>query len=119
MNVTLRDVFHNRERGESWLVLADETGQKGLPIFVGWWDAKFITMGLGKNTSRPMTFHFFANVLEAIGAELAEVRIIGIVDNTFRAVACIQTGGIEKEVDARPSDASVVMLRKTKAADPK
>ena len=33
--VTLHDVFHNPERGEAWLVLAEESGQHGLPIFVG------------------------------------------------------------------------------------
>jgi bifunctional DNase/RNase len=105
VDVTLRDVFHHQERGESWLVLADETGRKGLPIFVGSWDTKFITMGLRKGTPRPMTFHFFANVLTAIGTELVEVQVTEIVDNTFRAVACIQAGGVRKEVDARPSDA--------------
>lgn len=103
--VTLRDVFHNQERGESIILLADERGHHGLPIFVGWWDARFITMGLRKNCSRPMTFNFFANVLEAIEAELVEVQIVSIVGKTFRAVACIRAGGVEKWIDARPSDA--------------
>jgi bifunctional DNase/RNase len=103
--VTLRDVFHNSERGESWIVLADETGQKGLPIFVGSWDAKFIITGLNKKTSRPMTFHFFANVLEAIEADLVEVQVVAIVERTFRAVTRIRIGGVEKQIDARPSDA--------------
>ncbi len=105
ITVTLRDVFHNRERGESIILLADEKGQHGLQIFVGWWDARFITMGLRKDTSRPMTFHFFANVLQAIEAELVEVQIVAIVDKTFRAVVCIRADGVEKRIDARPSDA--------------
>ncbi len=99
------DVFQNPDRGESWIILADETGQNGLPIFVGSWDARFITLGLRKKTRRPMTFHFFANVLKAIEAELVEVQIVAIVERTFRAVACIRAGGVEKQIDARPSDA--------------
>ncbi len=96
--VTLRDVFHNRERGESIILLADEKEHHGLSIFVGSWDARFIKIGLRKNTPRPMTFHFFANVLEAIEAELVEVQIVAIVDKTFRAVACIRAGGVEKRM---------------------
>ncbi len=105
IKVTLGDVFHNHERGESWLVLADETGKNGLPIFIGSWDVKFITLGLRKGNPRPLTFNFFANVLEAIGAELAKVQIVGLVNNTFTAVACVRSGGLETRVDARPSDA--------------
>jgi bifunctional DNase/RNase len=105
ITVTLRDVFFNGERGEAWLVLADETGRRGLPIFVGSWDARVIALGLRKNNPRPFTFNFFANVLEAVGAELAKVQVIGLVDNIFRAVACIRAGGSEHRIDARPSDA--------------
>jgi bifunctional DNase/RNase len=105
ITVTLRNVFSNGQRGESWLVLADETGQRGLPIFVGSWDVKLIVLGLRKDNPRPLTFNFFASILEAVGAELAEVQVNGLVDKTFRAVACIRAGGSEHRVDARPSDA--------------
>ncbi len=102
---TLCNVFHNPERGESWVVLADETGQNGLPIFVGLWDARFISLGLRRNNPRPFTFNFFASILEAVEAELVQVQIVGLVDNTFRAVACVRAAGVERQVDARPSDA--------------
>jgi hypothetical protein len=42
ITVTLRDVFFNGARGEAWLVLADQTGRRGQPIFVGSWDARVI-----------------------------------------------------------------------------
>ncbi len=118
--VTLCDVFHNPERGESWVVLADETGQNGLPIFVGSWDARFISLGLRRENPRPFTFNFFANVLEAVGAELVQVQIVGLIDNTFRAVACVRAGGVERQVNARPSDAvalAAVMGRPIYVAD--
>jgi bifunctional DNase/RNase len=105
ITVTLCNVFSNGERGESWLVLADDTGRRGLPIFVGSWDVRLIVLGLRKDNPRPLTFNFFASILEAVGAELAEVQVNGLVDETFRAVACIRAGGSEHRVDARPSDA--------------
>ncbi len=36
---------------------------------------------------------------------MAEVQIVGLVNNTFTAVACVRSGALEKRVDARPSDA--------------
>jgi uncharacterized protein len=105
IKVTLHNAFFDGKRGEAWLVLADETGRRGLVIFVGSWDAKIIAFGLRKETPRPLTFHFFASILQAVGAELVEVQVVGLVDRTFQAVACIRSGGSEHRVDARPSDA--------------
>jgi uncharacterized protein len=105
ITVTLRDVFFNAQRGEAVLVLADETGQRGLSIFIGSWDSRMIAVGLRKDNPRPFTFNFFASILQAVGAELAEVQVMDLVGNTFRAVACIRAGGSEHRVDARPSDA--------------
>jgi uncharacterized protein len=108
--VKLHGLFFNRDRGEAWLVLADQAGRIGLTIFVGSWDVRLITLGLRKNTPRPMTYHFFANVLEAIGAELVEVCVTDLVNNTFRAEARIRAGTTEHRVDARPSDAIALAM---------
>ena len=103
--VTLRDVFFSSQRGEAVLVLADETGRRGLPIFVGSWDSRMIAVGLRKDNPRPFTFNFFASILQAIRAELTKVQVTDLVGNTFHAVACIRAGRSEHQVDARPSDA--------------
>jgi bifunctional DNase/RNase len=103
--VTLRDIFFHPERGEAWWVLADETGQHGLSFFVGSGDPRLIAFGFRKNNPRPLTFNFFAQILDVIGAELTEVRVVDLVANTFRAEAHIRVGGSEHRVDARPSDA--------------
>ena len=105
ITVTLYNVFSNAERGEAWLVLADETERQGLPIFVGSSDLKLIALEFRKKSPRPLTFSFFASILEAVRAELLEVQVVDLVDNTFRAVACIRAGGSEHRIDARPSDA--------------
>ena len=105
ITVTLYNVFSNAERGEAWLVLADETGRHGLPIFVGSSDLKLIALELRKRSPRPLTFSFFASILEAVRAELVEVQVVDMVGNTYRAVACIRADGPEYRIDARPSDA--------------
>ncbi len=103
--VKLLDIFHDSARGESWLVLADDSATRGLAIFIGSWDAKFISLALRKDNPRPLTFNFFANVLREIGADLTQVQIVELVNNSFRSVACVTNGGVEKRIDVRPSDA--------------
>jgi bifunctional DNase/RNase len=108
--VTLYNVFSDAERGEAWLVLAEESGARGLPIFVGS-DLKLVVMELFRKkphplkNPRPLTYSFFASILTAVGAELIEVQVLELVHNTFRAVAVVRAGGSEYRIDARPSDA--------------
>jgi bifunctional DNase/RNase len=57
-----------------------------------------------------MTFKFMASLLEATGAELDEVRVEALKEDTFYAVAKLRGGGRVEEVDARPSDAIALAL---------
>jgi bifunctional DNase/RNase len=110
--VTLHNVFSNGERGEAWLVLAEKSGRHGLPIFVGS-DVKLVVMELFRKkpqprpskSPRPLNYSFFASILQAVGAELTEVQVVELVDNTFRAVAVVRACESEHRIDARPSDA--------------
>jgi uncharacterized protein len=105
VKVTLQNVFSSARRGEAWLLLADESGKRGLPIFVGSGDGTLIALSLRKDNPRPLTYNFFASILDATGVELVEVRVTELVGITFRALAFLRAGGIEHRVDARPSDA--------------
>ncbi len=110
--VTLHNIFANGERGEAWLVLAEESGKHGLPIFVGS-DVRVVIMELFRKKPqprqskdfRPLTYSFFASIMQAVGAELTEVQVVEVVDNTFRAVAVVRARGSEYRIDAKPSDA--------------
>jgi bifunctional DNase/RNase len=70
ISVTLHNVFSNGERGQAWLVLAEESGQHGLPIFVGS-DLKPVVLELFRKQPRPLkdprplTYSFFASILKA------------------------------------------------------
>jgi bifunctional DNase/RNase len=61
-------------------------------------------------TSRPLTYAFLASVLEAAGGRLKEARITRMADETFYAVAVIESAAGIREVDARPSDAVSLAL---------
>ena len=108
IEVTVADVIRKKadEREHHIVVLLDEAGRRILPIWIGRFEAQTITLHLLKrHLPRPMTYDFMANVLEASGARLEEVRVEALKETTFYAVARLRCGDAVREVDARPSDA--------------
>jgi uncharacterized protein len=103
--VVLGNIFSNPKGNEAWLVLADESGKRGIAMYIGGNNMLVTASTLGRKGSRPMTYQFFANVLGAIGAELVKVQVTSLERSTFMAVAVLRSNGKEHRVDARPSDA--------------
>ena len=94
------------------IVLREKGGDRVLPVWIGESEATSIALALeGVQTARPMTYHFTAALLEAVGAEVQSVTISRLVKDTFYATASIQRGGTLEQVDARPSDAINLALR--------
>lgn len=88
------------------MILQDETSRRVLPIWIGPFEGQSIAgILVGFSTLRPMTFNFIANLLKAIKAQIEEVRINDLRDNTFYATVRIRCGQTVNEIDARPSDA--------------
>ncbi len=110
VKVTIADVI-KQERG-CVVVLLDEAGHRALPIWVGPWEGAALATGLRElPVSRPLTFTFLANLLEAADTEVEEVRIEALKEDTFYAVTKLRSGDRVREVDARPSDAIALALR--------
>ena len=119
IKVTIADVVKQEwkdDQGRSHefhvVVLHDEAGQRVLPIWVGAFEGQSIAVGLGDfSFFRPLTFNFFASLLQAINAQVEEVRIEMLKGNTFYAIVKIRRGKTVSEVDARPSDALALAVR--------
>ncbi|MCP4535824.1 MAG: sigma-70 family RNA polymerase sigma factor [Chloroflexi bacterium] len=93
------------------IVLLDEAGRRILPIWVGPYEGEAIAIHLlEQSVPRPLTHKFMANLLETIDAELEEVRVEALQENTFYAIAKLCSGDTVQEVDARPSDAIALAL---------
>ena len=58
-----------------------------------------------------MTYNFIANLLDAAGVELEELRVEALEGDTFIGVAKIRAGDVVSEVDARPSDVFALAVR--------
>lgn len=94
------------------VLLQDEAQEKILPIWVGPLEGMAIAMGIrAYPTPRPMTFDFMTHLLDALGAQVEEVRIEVLKDSIFYGIAKVRLGDEVKEVDARSSDALALAVR--------
>ena len=94
------------------VILHDDKGQRVLPIWVGIFEANAIALQI-ENTSmsRPMTHDLLRNVIHDLKADVQNVVVSDLKENTFYAVIHLTVGGELVAIDARPSDAIALALR--------
>lgn len=91
------------------VLLKELDGERILPIWIGAVEASAIAFAQqGTVTPRPLTHELLRSVLEAVGDNLDEVRIVAVHDGIFYAELVLGSGAV---IDARPSDAIAVALR--------
>jgi uncharacterized protein len=91
------------------VLLRESGGDLYLPIWIGAAEATAIAYAQqGVVPPRPLTHDLFRDVLQALGHELQEVRIVDVRDGVFFA-SLVFAGGVE--VSSRTSDAIALALR--------
>jgi bifunctional DNase/RNase len=94
------------------VILREKEGERWLPIFIGAAEAQAISLLLQEmRYSRPLTFDLFHNLIEAADAEIQQVVVSDLKDNTFYAQIEMRTTKGMVKIDARPSDAIALGLR--------
>jgi len=96
----------------SGVVLKEVEGDRMLPIIIGDFEARVIAMSLENyQTSRPLTFDLFINIIESLNAEPEKVIISDIKDNTYYAILQLRFRSKPTQINARPSDALALAVR--------
>lgn len=91
------------------VLMREKEGDRFLPIWVGAVEATAIAYAQqGVVPPRPLTHDLMRDLLSALDAPVAEIRITGLEDGVFYAVIVFRNG---VEVPARPSDAIALALR--------
>jgi len=91
------------------VLLREAEGSRYLPIWIGAVEASAIAYAQqGTPTARPLTHELMHHVVEALGDELDEVRILDVKEGVFYALLVFASGA---EVEARPSDSIALALR--------
>lgn len=94
------------------VILKDETEKRWLPIWVGHYEAKMISLALENVIPvRPLPHDLIKNILDALDVVVTRVVICNIKSNTYFATVRLKINQTEKEIDARPSDAIALALR--------
>lgn len=94
------------------VILKDFEDKLALPIWIGLIEASSIATELEKiGLSRPMTHDLMKTILGEVGAKVARIEIIDLMDNTFFANIHIRFQKRVFAVDCRPSDAIAIALR--------
>jgi bifunctional DNase/RNase len=94
-------------------VVLKETGSRRyLPIWIGPFEADAITIELqGVEIARPLTHDLLKNAIEKLGAEIEQVAITELHDDTFFATISLRVGSRRMDLDSRPSDAIALAVR--------
>lgn len=94
------------------VILKDNTGEKILPIWIGFMEASAIAMELEKTPRvRPLTHDLMKNLLEVLKFSVTRVEVTDLRNDTFYAEIHLQRGNEEHIIDSRPSDAIAIALR--------
>ena len=94
------------------VILKDNDEKKWLPIWIGPYEAKMISIAL-ENTvpNRPFSPDLIKNIIKVAGLQIERVVISDIKNNTYYATLWLKKGEEQLLVDARPSDAIAIALR--------
>lgn len=104
--------YSQTQSGAYALVLAEEEGERRIPIIIGGVEAQSIAIRLeGLEPPRPLTHDLFLNFAKAFSIQLIEVVIYKLEEGIFYSeLVCLK----EKElirIDSRTSDAVALALR--------
>jgi bifunctional DNase/RNase len=112
VEVQVRGVTVDPQSGSPVVLLETLPGERVMPIWVGAPEARAIAMAIEKvMPPRPMTHDLIKNLLEGMQAQVTNIVITDLKENTFYATIAVSTNGRNLQIDARPSDAIALALR--------
>lgn len=100
------------QSGAYALVLAEENGERRIPIIIGPVEAQAIAIQLeGLRPPRPLTHDLIKNLAFAFDIALLEVTIYKLEEGIFYSELLCEMNGKEVKIDSRTSDAVALALR--------
>ena len=100
------------QSGAYALVLAEETGERRIPIIIGPIEAQSIAIQLeGLKPPRPLTHDLFKNMASAFDIYISEIVIYKLEEGIFYSELVCMKDGKQIIIDSRTSDAVALALR--------
>jgi len=104
--------YSQTQSGAYALILAEENGERRVPIIIGGFEAQAIAIELeGLKPPRPLTHDLFYKCLTTFNIDLIEVNIYKFEEGIFYSNLVLDNGTDKIKIDARTSDAIAIALR--------
>ncbi len=104
--------YSQTQSGAYALVLAEEDGERRIPIIIGGFEAQAIAIQLeGLKPPRPLTHDLFLSFATSFGISILEINIYKLEEGVFYSKLICEDGEKQMTVDARTSDAIALALR--------
>ncbi len=104
--------YSQTQSGAYALVLAEEKGDRRIPIIIGGFEAQAIAIELeALKPPRPLTHDLMVNFAMAFKIELVEVNIHRLEEGIFYSELLCDNGATRIKIDARTSDAVALAIR--------
>ncbi len=104
--------YSQTQSGAYALILAEEGGERRLPIIIGGFEAQAIVIRLENlNPPRPLTHDLLKNFADLFDIGLKEVFIHKLDEGVFYSQLICEQGGKDFLIDSRTSDAVALALR--------
>ncbi len=100
------------QSGAYALVLAEEDGDRRIPIIIGQVEAQAIAIQMeGLTPPRPLTHDLFVTLATVFDIYISEVIIYKLEEGIFYSELVCRQGTLESKIDSRTSDAVALALR--------
>jgi len=104
--------YSQTQTGAYALVLAEEGGERRIPIIIGSVEAQSIAIRLeGLTPPRPLTHDLFLNFAKAFNIEIVEVVVYKLEEGIFYSELICKRDSETLHIDSRTSDAVALALR--------
>ena len=104
--------YSQTQSGAYALVLAEEDGERRIPIIIGGVEAQSIAIKLeGLEPPRPLTHDLFLNFSKSFNIELVEVVIYKLEEGIFYSELVCRRDDEQLHIDSRTSDAVALAIR--------
>ncbi len=110
--VKIDAVLFDQSKGAAVITLAEEDGERILPIFIGMPEGMTIFRELNRTASpRPLLHDLFQTILKGLNTRLEKVIVDAMSDTTFYARLYMRQHETLVVADARPSDAVALAIK--------
>jgi hypothetical protein len=104
--------YSQTQSGAYALVLAEEKGERRIPIIIGGFEAQSIVIKLENLAPpRPLTHDLFKSFADIFSIDITEVFIYKLEEGVFYSRLVCNNGEKEVDIDSRTSDAVALALR--------